>query len=139
MGGEHSFKDGTKACVCTASVLMHVQPERRDSCCTWCRITSARRSTPPAPEMRCQSFRRNLATSCGNLVILGVSEVEQHSPRGVRIQHVSHPPSLRMSQTDQAPSPPDPSPMSEPFNPSSPNLQPGTVLCHVPKCQSASC
>ncbi len=36
----------------------------------------------------------NLPTSCSNLVIPGVSEVEQRSLRGVKIQHASHTRSL---------------------------------------------
>lgn len=41
-----------------------------------------------------RASKANLPTSCSNLAIPGVSEVEHFSPRGVKIQHASHPPSL---------------------------------------------
>lgn len=57
-------------------------------------LVSGYRSAPfPTSVLRWdfRAWEANLPTSCSNLVIPGVSEVEQCSPRGVRIQYDSQP------------------------------------------------
>ncbi len=123
--------------MCTESVLEHVRTVRIEETPAVPGVGLPQRIVPPSILRRdVRASEENPPTSCSNLVIPGVSEVEQCSPRGVKLQHALHI-SLVISQAAQAPRP-DSSLMSEAFIPSFAILQLGAPLPQNPDCQSAS-